>query len=339
MLVRPVKKNDLDAVEALALQAGPGMTNLPAIPAVLADKIQQSRQNFHPDFIDVEKGLYFFILEDVKTHQVVGCSSIAGRANNENPVYHFKIVTEVLRSEQLKFTREHQLLYMVNDYQHTTEVCSLFVAPNYRHSHNGTLISRARFLFMSEYPNRFSHKVIAELRGYSEGAIEPPFWSGLAKHFLPIDFSHTDQLTGSGHKHFIQDLLPHVPIFTALLTPETQAAMGKIKAETVPAYNLLRKEGFDFNNYIDIFDGGPALESYFPNIVTIKKNQRIPVSKIIEKTESTTLRLVANTNLDFRCCQASVDLIDENQVNIDKNTAELLRVKVGDPIRFIALHL
>ena len=72
MLIRPIRKNDLDALEALAYQAGPGMTNLPPIRAILADKIHQSRENFHPDFIDVDKGFYFFVLEDTAKQHVVG---------------------------------------------------------------------------------------------------------------------------------------------------------------------------------------------------------------------------------------------------------------------------
>ena len=134
---------------------------------------------------------------------------------------------------------------MVNDYQHTTEVCSLFVLPEYRHSHNGTLVSRARFLFMSEYPNRFAHKIIAELRGYIDEYGECPFWNGLAKKFLPIDYLHSDQLLGSGQKQFIHDLLPQVPIFVTYWTLRHRAAIGRIQSATQPAYNLLRREGLD----------------------------------------------------------------------------------------------
>lgn len=339
MLIRPVLKNDLDSLEELALQAGPGMTNLPANPAILADKIKQSKHNFHPNSIDIDKGLYFFVLEDTANHKVVGCSAIAGRANNESPIYHFKVASEVLYCKQLNFTKEHQVLYMVNDYQHTTEVCSLFVDPEYRHSHNGTLISRARFLFMSEFPQRFAQKIIAELRGYIDEKCEAPFWHGFAKKFLPIDYSHTDQLTGSGQRQFIHDLLPQVPIFATLLSKEAQNSMGEIQVDTLPAYNVLRKEGFEFNNYIDVFDGGPTLEANRDRIVSVRKNRKAVISNITATVDSTAVQLISNTSLDFRACQGCIDIAGDGIVNLDKNIAELLRVKVGDSIRFIDIHL
>jgi len=339
LLVRPLRKTDLDAIVELAYQAGSGMTNLPTVPSVLRSKIHDSHESFSPTLSDVEKGYYFFALEDVATQRVVGCSAIAARANVEHPFYSFKVTNQVLHSKQLNYTQEHKVLYRVNDYQHTSEVCALFVLPEYRHSHHGKLISRARFLFMSEYPNRFTHKIIAALRGHMDENNESPFWNSFAKNFLPIDFPHADKLMGIGQKHFIHDLLPDIPIFSILLDPLGQACIGKIQDATKPAYRLLRKEGFEYDNYIDIFDGGPILEAYYRNVVSIQKNNRRIVKSISSSTNSKVLYLISNTELDFRACQGCVDMLDENAVSLEKNAAELLRVKVGDPIRFISVHL
>lgn len=339
VLIRPVQATDLEGLMTLAKHAGPGMTNLPANADILEEKIALSLKNFQPEFVDVQTGLYFFVMEDVDTHAIVGCSAIAGRANPQIPLYHFKVTTEVLHSRLLNFSKEHQVLYIVNDYHHTSEVCSLFVLPAFRHSHHGTLISRARFLFMAQHPTRFSPKIIAELRGYIDEKNRSPFWYGLARKFLPGDYSRTDQLIGAGEKQFIRDLLPQVPIFASLLPKSARAAMGKVQIETVPAYQVLYREGFEYNHYIDLFDGGPTLEAWLAHIVSVKKSRLAKVARILTKClPNDNPMLISNIDFNFLACQGTLNLLPDGTVEIDDQSANLLQVSVGDSIRFISIH-
>lgn len=338
MIVRPLHEADLESLIELAYQAGRGMTNLPTVPPVLAERLRHSDKSFEESFSDPEKGYYFFGLEDTQTHKIVGCSAIAARANSEKPFYSFKISRQVLHSEQLNYSKEHLVLYRVNDYQHTSEVCALLVLPEYRHSHHGTLISRSRFLFMAEYPQRFTHKIIAALRGDLDENGEAPFWNSFASHFIPLAFPHADKLTGIGQSAFIHDLLPDIPIFATFLDPKGQESIGKVREETKPAYNVLTKEGFEYNDYVDIFDAGPILESNFQNITSIRKNTRA-IIKEIRPVESTAMQLIATTTLDFKACKGFVEILDESNVALPAHCAELLECKVGDSIRFIPIKL
>ena len=45
--------------------------------------------------------------------------------------------------------------------------------------------------------------------------------------------------------------------------------------------------------------------------------------------------MLANRQDDFRCTLADVDIINEKQVVISKDTAKALRVKAGETIRVI----
>ena len=50
----------------------------------------------------------------------------------------------------------------------TAELCSLFLHPDWRRDGNGSLLSKSRFLFLAEFPEYFSPRVIAEMRGVSD---------------------------------------------------------------------------------------------------------------------------------------------------------------------------
>ncbi len=55
------------------------------------------------------------------------------------------------------------------------EFCSLFLEPAARVSSNGALLSKARFLFLAQFPARFPARVCAELRGYFDAHGVSPF--------------------------------------------------------------------------------------------------------------------------------------------------------------------
>ena len=93
-----------------------------------------------------------------------------------------------------------------------TEIGSLFLTENYRGKGRGRLLSLARFLFMAQHPLRFSQDVIAEMRGVVSDDGYCPFWEGIGRHFLKMDFSKADRLS-TVDKSFIEDLMPQHPLF------------------------------------------------------------------------------------------------------------------------------
>ena len=56
--------------------------------------------------------------------------------------------------------------------------------------------------------------------------------------------------------------MPHYPVYVPLLPGDAQAAMGQIHPSGELAFNLLTAEGFEADDYIDIFDGGPILQAH-----------------------------------------------------------------------------
>ena len=86
------------------------------------------------------------------------------------------------------------------------------------------------------------------------------FWEALGRHFFAVDFTEADQQT-TVNKAFIAELMPRHPIYTNLLPDEARNVIGVTHESTTPARHLLESEGFHYTGYVDIFDGGPLLET------------------------------------------------------------------------------
>ncbi|MEI8634480.1 arginine N-succinyltransferase [Vibrio sp. PP-XX7] len=58
---------------------------------------------------------------------------------------------------------------------------------------------------------------------------------------------------------FIAELMPHHPLYVPLIHEEAQAAMGQVHPDAVLQCRLLTEQGFEPDNYAEIFDAGPIL--------------------------------------------------------------------------------
>lgn len=333
LVLRPVKASDADALYALAQQAGVGVTTLPADRVALADKIAQSEQAFQIKKPNAkESALYFFVLEDLDTQTIVGTSAIDAFVGGSIPFYSYKLSRVTQINHDLDISREHEVLSLTNDYQHQTEICSLFLASDYRRKRYGHLLSCSRFLFMAQYPQRFAETIFAEMRGVSDQHGHSPFWQSLGQHFFCMDFPTADRLTITTNKQFIADLMPQKPIYLCLLHPAAQAVIGKAHDATQPAVKMLEREGFINKDYVDIFDAGPVLETRLEHIRTARESQIYEVAQLAEMAESQQ-GLIANTQLDFRACCAAHHIISDTQVALPAQVAAALNLQVGDQVR------
>lgn len=341
MLFRSATANDLPAICQLAKHSGIGMTTLPDNPDFLAKRLARAEASFKKDLEHPENEYYLFVLEDPNTHKIVGTSAIEANVGYDLPFYSYKITSKTQHSESLQIKNDYQLLTVSHDNEGHSELCTLFLEPQFRHNGNGLLLSRARFLFIANQPERFDKTIIAELRGVSDINGYTPFWNHVGEHFFHMPFTQADQLTMTTDKQFIADLLPEHPLYVNLLPKEAQQVIGRPNHATIPAMNILLAEGFQFNNYIDIFDAGPTLIGQVDNIKTIALSLSVTVSAINDHAlpPSTPKYLIANTRLNFRATinSATVDPEQKSCV-INQQTAHLLQVKVNDSLRVSLLH-
>ena len=334
ILFRSACTDDLDGIYHLAEQSGIGMTTLPKNKK----RVQWASDSFQKKSVEPGSEYYLFVLEDPKTKKILGTSAIEARTGFETPFYSYKLSKRTRVCHSLNIRTDYEVLSLVNDNQGRTELCTLFLDPHYRQKHNGLLLSKGRFLFMAQNQERFTSTVIAEMRGISDDNGHSPFWDNIGSHFFHMSFAEADRLTLSTNKQFIADLMPRNPVYVKLLSPEAQNVIGKPHKSTVPAMNILLKEGFRYNNYVDIFDAGPTIEAPLRDIKTLSLSRLMKIKSISDEVSSNEY-LLANTQLDFRATINHV-LINEQEKTciISKTVAQLLQVQCGDTLRIAPVH-
>ncbi|WP_404473594.1 arginine N-succinyltransferase [Vreelandella venusta] len=341
MRIRPIARDDLDGLQALAQQAGVGFTSLPDNREFLAGKIESAARAFE-ERTPVDDRLYFFVLEDETNGELAGCCAIEGQVGREVPFYNYRLGTLAHSSVQLDLHRTIDTLFLSSDHTGDAEVCSLFLRPEYRgeankHLRNGALLSKARWLFIAQFRDRFPQKVLAEMRGVFDENNISPFWESLGKHFFPMDFNEADRLTGLGQKSFIGELMPKFPIYTTFMSEEARACIGQVHRHTRPALEMLKKEGLRWEGYIDIFDGGPTVEAYIDDVRAIRNSQLYQVEVSPNATQESVSRwLAASTHmLSFTASWIGRAPADASTIVLTPEEAERLGVSSGDTVRLL----
>ncbi|WP_370278056.1 arginine N-succinyltransferase [Pontibacterium sp.] len=335
MIVRPIKADDHTALRELASKTGPGFTSLQDNDQQVAAKMENALKAYDPATRG-DEALFLFVMEDTETGEVVGVSGIESAVGLTEPWYNYRVGTLVHASRELKVYNQLNTLTITNDHTGYSELCTLFLAPDARHSKNGSLLSKSRFMFMAEFPQLFSDHLIAEMRGYSDENGISPFWEGLGRHFFSLDFSEADQLS-SMDKVFIAELMPKNAIYTNLLPQEAQDAIGKTHNATTPARRLLENEGMRFTGYIDIFDGGPTLEARTNDIRAIQDSHYVKVHIADIKPEGELYMVSTNGFEDFRCCMTALTSVGKHVVTVTPDVAEALNITEGSTVRVVPL--
>lgn len=341
MRIRPIARDDLDGLQALAQQAGVGFTSLPDNREFLAGKIEAAARAFE-ERTPVDDRLYFFVLEDEDSGELAGCCAIEGQVGREVPFYNYRLGTLAHSSIQLDLHRTIDTLFLSSDHTGDAEVCSLFLRPEYRgeankHLRNGALLSKARWLFIAQFRDRFPYKVLAEMRGVFDEHNTSPFWESLGKHFFPMDFNEADRLTGLGQKSFIGELMPKFPIYTTFISQEARACIGQVHRHTRPAMEMLRKEGLRWEGYIDIFDGGPTVEAYIDDVRAIRNSRLCQVEVSASAPQESVSRwLAATTHMgSFTASWIGRAPTDDNTIVLSEHEAKRLGVATGDTLRLL----
>jgi arginine N-succinyltransferase len=340
IVIRPVVYSDIDKLYKLAEKVGPGMTTFPADKDTLLNKIKASEQAFCATTTKKNVNSFLMVLEDTKTKDLIGTSAIYSNIGKNAPFYSFKILSRDKHSYGLKSKVSSKTLHLVNEYTGDTEVGTLILDPDYRGGGYGKLLAKCRYLLIAQFQSLFGTRVVAELRGWSDENAISPFWEHVGKHFFQgMNYDHADFLSATTDNQFIADLMPEYPIYIDLLPQEAQSVIGNPHKVGEPALNMLFKEGFRYENFVDIFDAGPTVHAYVENIKTIMDSHEKILSHISDHhEESDTSYLVCNTSLEnFRVIQTKVSILENNEVSITQSVADVLLAVEGEKIRIYPL--
>jgi len=273
MIIRPIAHTDLEALYGIAAESGPGFTSLMPNRDSLARKIDHSLDSFRRKPSRPGDEHYLFVLEDQASGQIMGTTGIEATVGHSRALYHFRRNRVTQTSGRGGRHRTLETLTRCNHYSGCTEICSLYLRPQFRRAHAGKLLSRVRFLFMALHPERFADTVIAEMRGVSDDAGHSPFWDWLKQHFVNMEFAEATRLVAAGYTDFIEELMPAHPLYTGLMSPEARAVIGQVHPQTRPALLMLEAEGFRHKGLIDLFDAGPTVEASRDSIRSVRESE------------------------------------------------------------------
>lgn len=333
-VIRAARDEDLQHLYEMAKLTGGGFTNLPPERDALRAKLARSHAAFaRPEDGSEHDDLFVLILENVQTGEIRGTCQIFTRVGQTWPFYSYRMGTVTKHSRELSRTFRAEILSLVNDLEGCSEVGGLFLHPSERAGGLGMLLARSRYLFIARHRARFADRILAELRGVIDEAGGSPFWDGVAGRFFGMNFQQADEFNATHGNQFIADLMPKHPIYTAMLQESARAVIGMPHPSGRAAMRMLEHEGFAFEQYIDIFDGGPTMTARTDQVRTIREAQTAPLVGIAP--EGVDSIIATGTLADFRVtlgkCAES-----EGGATIDATAAATLGIGEGAEICHIA---
>ena len=333
--IRAARPSDARALYDLAKLTGGGFTNLPADKATLEAKLERSEAGFTRSGEAPADDLYVFMLEDYETKAIRGTCQVFGQVGADRPFYSYRLSTLTQRSEELDRIFRNQTLSLTTDLEGSSEVGGLFLHPHERAGGLGMLLARSRYLFIKQHRPRFGGRVLAELRGVMDQGGNSPFWDALAGRFFGMSFPEADEFNAVHGTQFIADLMPKTPIYVAMLPESARAVMGQPHPTGRAALKMLENEGFVWDYFIDIFDGGPTVTAATDAIHTVRDAEWLRVAGVINGAGST-MMMASGTYHDFVACYGQVERTERGELLIEAKTMEMLNVECGDRVLAVA---
>lgn len=337
LVLRPVDPDDLPQLQRLAQESLIGVTSLPDDTERLQRRILDSCRSLKKDVQSPGPENYFFVLEDQDNKRLVGCSEILATAGFNEPFYSLRNRKFTSASRELNIEHGVSALSLCQDLNGHTLLRGFHIEAQLERSAFSGLLSRARLLFIAAHPRRFAEAVITEIVGYSDDEGRSPFWDAVGKHFFDLPYAEAERLCGLESRTFLAELMPHYPIYVPMLPPAAQACIGRIHPAGQEACDILEREGFETNSYIDLFDGGPTLYARIAAIRTIAQSKTATVT-VGSCIDARGRYLVSNDSLhNYRAIVADLDYTAGQPIVLDSDMCAALDVSENSLIRVIEL--
>lgn len=337
LALRPVQLADLPQLQQLARDSLVGVTSLPDDTRRLEEKILDSCASFAADAQGPGAENYFFVLQDLASGRLVGCSEILSSTGCTEPFYSLRNRPFSSESRELNIQHGVPALSLCQDLNGQTLLRGFHIDAERVRTPESELLSRARLLFIAAHPQRFAESVITEIVGFSSEDGQSPFWDAIGQHFFDLPYAEAERLCGLQSRTFLAELMPQYPIYVPMLPPAAQACIGRVHPDGQEAFDILEREGFETNSYVDIFDGGPTLHARIANIRSITQS-RTTTARQSTQLDARGLYLVSNERLgSYRAIVAELDVDADGPVALSPAMLAALEIQDGARIRVIAL--
>jgi arginine N-succinyltransferase len=331
LVVRAARAADHDAFVELAAAAGPGFTSLALEDEALNAKLVRSEKAFEGAYSDPADCAYQLMLEDSESGQVLGTSAVKAMVGVKKPYFDFKVFTFAQASTEAARRFDMDAMLLVNDFAGATEVGSLFVRDGLRGTGAGRLVAQSRYMLVGADRSRFGKRILSELRGVVDANGDSIFFEHVTRPFFRMTFEEADRLSAATDNQFILDLMPNHLIYLDLLPKGVREVIGQTHPHGAGALKLLEREGFRYERYVDIFDGGPLVSCGMDEVATLRDSRLMTVAG--DCAGERTRALVSNDRLaDFRCVSTEIALGDA-EIALDEEARRALDVASGETVR------
>ncbi|MHA7819479.1 MAG: arginine N-succinyltransferase [Erythrobacter sp.] len=333
--LRSARLSDLEHLYEMAKLTGGGFTNLPADRNALTGKLTRAAEAFANTEDELVDEQFVLVLEDTRTGAVRGTCQLMTMVGQQWPFYSYRLNALTQYSQELDRTVRAEMLNLVTDLEGSSEVGGLFLHPNERAGGLGLLLARSRYLFVAMHRKRFADRIIAELRGIIDERTDSPFWDNVAGRFFGMSFQEADYFNAINGNQFIADLMPKHPVYVAMLDEDARKVIGVPHPTGRAAMRMLENEGFRYEGYVDIFDGGPTMVAQTDKVVSVAGSTAATVTGV-EVAEGERAILATGRLETFRACYGARVLDDDGGIAIDAASADVLDVSESDTVWSVA---
>ena len=333
--LRAASAADIEPLYEMAKLTGGGFTNLPPDRNALGKKLDRAEAAFARKDGDLGDDQFVLVLENLDTGEIRGTCQLFSQVGMQWPFYSYRLNTLTQHSQELDRTFRAELLSLCTDLEGASEVGGLFLHPGERAGGLGLLLARSRYLFVAMHRGRFAQRILAELRGIIDERGGSPFWDGVAGRFFGMTFQEADYFNATNGNQFIADLMPKHPIYVAMLPDSARSVIGLPHPSGRAAMRMLENEGFAFEGYVDIFDGGPTMTARTDQVKSVADAVRSRVDVV--DLDIGERALIATGELDsFRSAYGMRELGPDGAIAIDAIAARKLEVGPGDIVWSVA---
>ncbi|MCG2586674.1 arginine N-succinyltransferase [Massilia sp. TS11] len=333
-VVRPVQVSDIDALEAMASSSMPGVHTLPRTRDRIQEAIETSLASFAAAVDIPSEERYQFVLQSLADGQVLGTATIHASAGSNGTYFAFRndVIQQV--SRDLNICHNVHALTLCSELTSYSQLSGFYIAHRANAGLEAALLSRARLMFAALAPHRFADHFFVPLAGVTDSDGRSPFWEALGRKFFKKDFLEVERIIGGArNRTLIVELMPHYPVYVPLLPEDAQAVMGQIHPGCELPFRLLTAEGFQADEYIDIFDGGPILQAHKHGLRTFSSAS---VKKAVHGEGAGALvpyAVASARQQDFRVVTVHVPAIEaQDTIPLPPQVFEALRIGLGEPV-------
>jgi arginine N-succinyltransferase len=159
-----------------------------------------------------------------------------------------------------------------------------------------------------------------------------------------MSYPEAERISEGRSRSLIADLMPRTPVYVGLLPPTAQMSIGQLHPVGQLPFEILFREGFEADIYVDVFDAGPTVVAHLDQIATVRAARSLVTmgagaGRGQRAEEGGVWHLMAAGDRgSFRACLGRV-AFDGASLPSDHEAALRLQVRAGDGIDVAPLRL